>query len=67
MKFRFSMKQQAGGALASLLTGLLVHVFERWDVVFYFLTCILAIWGVLFVCKMKIQQIFYDQKLPTGI
>lgn len=48
--FRFfhPFNEKAGGALASLLSGILIHYTGRWDVVFYFLTCLLAVWWALF-------------------
>lgn len=50
----FNLK--AGGALASLLSGMLIHYTGRWDVVFYFLAAILVVWWILFVSKWIFDQ-----------
>lgn len=44
---RFTLK--AGGAFASFISGLLIHHFGRWDIVFYFFTAVLVLLWILFV------------------
>lgn len=53
---------KAGGALASFISGMLIHHTGRWDVVFYFIAVVLVIWLILFVSTYERKNmIFYDQ------